>query len=320
MLDSELIDRVDVNLGTTDVDSPTASATGGTVAYRTRRPDDEFGGMAVVSGGDFDYRRAFVRLDTGEFGPWGTKAFIAAFVPELRQVQGSGRTREEAVQRDASPGLRERELHLASAFHYNENRNAFYRTTSAAELRRATAATTTTSPPVRATSRPPARIDNDNLLPPASTQPPPPATLFADNPLYTGSCTNYYGVRINPSNTGNVRVQSLWHLGEKLRLTFDPSYQYTLANGGGTTTLAETAVATSSDVRVRGNSTAPGVDLNGDGDLLDTVRFYTPNTTNTNRYGATTLADLGPHRRSSPALRLHLRSREPSPDRPVGPA
>ena len=36
MLDSELIDRVDVNLGTTDVDSPTASATGGTVAYRTQ--------------------------------------------------------------------------------------------------------------------------------------------------------------------------------------------------------------------------------------------------------------------------------------------
>ena len=51
MLDSELIDRVDVNLGTTDVDSPTASATGGTVAYRTKRPEDEFGGEVVLSGG-----------------------------------------------------------------------------------------------------------------------------------------------------------------------------------------------------------------------------------------------------------------------------
>ena len=37
MLDPELVDRVDVNLGTTDVDSPTASATGGTVAYRSKR-------------------------------------------------------------------------------------------------------------------------------------------------------------------------------------------------------------------------------------------------------------------------------------------
>src|SRR6185503_4797585 len=31
-----------------------------------------------------------------------------------------------------------------------------------------------------------------------------------------------------------------------------------------------------------------GFDLNGDGDILDTVRFYSPNTTNTKRWGATT--------------------------------
>jgi iron complex outermembrane receptor protein len=96
-------------------------------------------------------------------------------------------------------------------------------------------------------------------------------------------------VRINPSDTGNIRMQSLWHLGEKLRLTFDPSWQYTMANGGGTTTLAETRGATSPDTRVLGASTAvTAFDLNGDGDTIDTVRFYTPNTTNTRRWGATT--------------------------------
>ena len=90
MLDSELIDRVDVNLGTTDVDSPTASATGGTVAYRTKRPTEEFGGEAVVSGGEFDYKRAFVRLDSGEFGPWGTKAFIAGSYQNYDKFKGPG--------------------------------------------------------------------------------------------------------------------------------------------------------------------------------------------------------------------------------------
>ena len=45
--DSEIIDRVDVNLGTTDVDSPTASATGGTIAWRTRKPDAEMGGLGL---------------------------------------------------------------------------------------------------------------------------------------------------------------------------------------------------------------------------------------------------------------------------------
>src|SRR5678816_3486003 len=90
MLDSELVDRVDVNLGTTDVDSPTASATGGTVAYRTKRPQDSFGGQAVVSGGTDSYLRGFLRVDSGEFGPWGTKAFVALSHQEYDKFKGPG--------------------------------------------------------------------------------------------------------------------------------------------------------------------------------------------------------------------------------------
>ena len=37
-IDPELIEQVNVNLGSTDVDSPTASAVGGTVNYRTMTP------------------------------------------------------------------------------------------------------------------------------------------------------------------------------------------------------------------------------------------------------------------------------------------
>jgi iron complex outermembrane receptor protein len=177
----------------------------------------------------------------------------------------------------------ENENFISVGFHYNENRNAFYRTTSAANYALYgrdydNLATCTRDFPTSGFA------DNENASPVATI---PGVLLNTDNPANTSSCTNYYGVRINPTNTGNVRVQSLWHLGEKLRLTFDPSYQYTLANGGGTTAITETVSATATDVRVRGNSPLFGVDLNGDGDLLDTVRFYTPNTTNTNRYGAT---------------------------------
>ena len=75
MLDPELVDRVDVNLGTTDVDSPTASATGGTVAYRTKRPTDDFSSELVLSAGDHNYQRGFLRVDTGEWSDWGTTAF-----------------------------------------------------------------------------------------------------------------------------------------------------------------------------------------------------------------------------------------------------
>ncbi len=82
-------------------------------------------------------------------------------------------------------------------------------------------------------------------------------------------------------------MQSLWHLGEKLRLTFDPSWQYTLANGGGSQVLTE-SFGNTADVRPVGNTSLLGFDLNGDTDILDTVRFYAPNTTNTKRWGINT--------------------------------
>ena len=286
MLDPELVDRVDVNLGTTDVDSPTASATGGTVAYRTKRPTDDFSSELVLSAGDHNYQRGFLRVDTGEWGDLGHHGLPRRLVPDVRQVQGPGRAREEAGQRRDPPGFRERQLHLdGAALQREPQRVLSHRQPGLVSI--TTAATTTTWSRARAMSRPfrpCAPGDNENFMPPPPN-PLPPTPLFTDNLAYPGSCTNYYGVRINPSNTGNVRIQSLWNLGDNLRLTFDPSYQYTLANGGGTTPILETP--TGADIRPLGNANVTGFDLNGDGDILDNVRFYTPNTTNTNRLGAT---------------------------------
>jgi iron complex outermembrane receptor protein len=115
-----------------------------------------------------------------------------------------------------------------------------------------------------------------------------------NNPLNASSCTNYYNLRINPSNTGNIRGQSKFTLRDGLILTVDPSYQYVLANGGGTTVLEE------SSRRAKGaNQAGPGQDFNGDGDTLDNIRFFTPNNTNTNRLGLTSslIWDVNPHHR-----------------------
>ena len=283
MLDSELIERVDVNLGTTDVDSPTASATGGTVAYRTRKPTEDFSGQATLSGGDHNYRRGFLRVDSGAFGPLGTKAFASASYQKYDKFKGPGELEKKQFNAVARQDF-ENGNFISLGLHYNENRNAFYRTTSAANYALYGRDYDNLDVCTRVPGGPGAQ--NENATPVATI---PGVLLNGDNPANPSSCSNYYGIRINPSDTGNIRMQSLWHLGEKLRLTFDPSWQYTMANGGGTTTLAETRSLTSPDTRVLGASTtATGVDLNGDGDLLDTVRFYTPNTTNTKRWGATT--------------------------------
>ena len=50
-VDPEVLQEVNVNLGTTDVDSPTASATGGTINIRTRRPGSEPGLVSTITVG-----------------------------------------------------------------------------------------------------------------------------------------------------------------------------------------------------------------------------------------------------------------------------
>ncbi|KAK0358091.1 hypothetical protein LTR94_036771, partial [Friedmanniomyces endolithicus] len=69
---------------------PTASATGGTVNYITRRPENEFGVIFQPSIGDFGYRRVFGLVETGEFGPWGTTAWLSASKTVYDHFVGAG--------------------------------------------------------------------------------------------------------------------------------------------------------------------------------------------------------------------------------------
>jgi iron complex outermembrane receptor protein len=276
-IDPELIEAVDVNLGTTDVDSPTASAVGGSINTRTRRPAKEMGGMVSLSGGEDSFRRVFGMFETGEMGPFGTRAYIAGSYARNDKFKGPGeifkRQFNARIQQDLDNGN-----FIAASFHFNRNRNNFYRNASEATFlangRQFDNLATCTR--LMGTA---GVADNEN----SST-----LTGGNENPLNPSACTNYYNLRVNPSDTGNIRINSLWHLSENVRLAIDPSFQYVLANGGGTQTLTETPSATgngSEDRRVVGVSGRSAWDLNGDGDTLDTVRFYTPNNTNTKRYG-----------------------------------
>jgi iron complex outermembrane receptor protein len=275
-LDPELIERAAVNTGTTDVDSPTASATGGTINYTTARPLEEMGAQFNASFGEFNYRRLFTRFDTGAFGPWDTTAYFTFSGTDYDKFKGPGNLEKRQYNGRIYQNLGDGNFASLSA-HFNRNRNDFYNNfitqaqfNSGTYLEQDAACRMPT--PAGGTAQ------NDN------TQ----ATFTrSDGTTGTGSCTNFYGLRINPSNTGNIRAQSKFtFIPDTLTFTLDSAVQYTLANGGGSTVIAENSAL------VRGDETAKpaGLDLNGDGDILDSVRLYTPNTTNTRRY--TTLASL----------------------------
>lgn len=272
-LDPELITRATVNMGTTDVDSPTASATGGTINYVTRRPDDEFGVMLQGGLGDDNYRRVFGVLDTGAIGPWDTTAFLAGSYTNYDKWKGPGEIEKQQINARFFQELGDDDF-IALAVHYNRNRNNFYRNISLAQFN---------ATPGLENDRQCIRLTPTNGV--ANSEANQNSVVTWDGTLVANtSCTNYYNLRINPSDTGNIRGQMSFGLTDNLRLTIDPSFQYVIANGGGFSTVSER------DDRLDlagGNAGGPGVDLNGDTDILDTVMLYSPSTTNTRRYALT---------------------------------
>jgi iron complex outermembrane recepter protein len=289
VVDPELVDSVTVNQGTTDVDTPTASAVGGVIGITTAKPTDNLAALADLTYGSFDKERAFVRLDTGTFGPWDTKAFVAGSFQDYDKFKGLGDEQKKQIN-----GYLYQDLGAVGffgiGFHFNSNRNFFYNNVSYLPVHQGAAGLAVT---------PTVALDSDgDYAPfvagglglkadedPSCTRPAPHAGTTQTEGTSTsitgttGVCTGFYRLRINPSDTGNIRMSSLFHITDSLSFTFDPSFQYVLANGGGVTVISE------KDPRLIGTSGAAGVDLNGDGDTLDRVQLYSPSNTNTRRWG-----------------------------------
>src|SRR4029453_3337152 len=205
---------------------------------------------------------------------------------------------------------------VSIAGHNNQNRNNFF---GSLPLRQALTQSATNSAPRNvgpgSTQRYPRNADERryDINFPCVVDTPQPGV--ADAPTAStndlASCGTEFDRRYNPSNTGNVRIQSRFTLNDSLVLTVDPSYQYVKANGGGTVTAREYGF----DINPAGSGTGgrancstaapaptivcvPGffggspyfgsVDLNGDGDIKDTVTVLSPSQTHTDRFGVIT--------------------------------
>ena len=256
-LDPELIESASVNQGTTDVDSPTASAAGGTVAYKTVRPTSTFGVNLDGSLGNNNYSRYFVMLNTGDIA--GFKSYLTYSRTQYDKFKGPGK-----IDKTQYNGMIRRDFgdqgdFFSLAANWNVNRNASYRALTVDQFK----------------ADPNLDYDLTCSLPAAA----------AGSAQISAGCANFYGQRVNPSDTGNLRASFKYHVLQNLVFTFDPSFQYVLANGG---TQTENVKETDSRLDHDGtDSTGVGVDLNGDGDKLDTVTLWRPSTTNTHRWGLT---------------------------------
>jgi iron complex outermembrane recepter protein len=258
-LDPEIIESVNVNQGTTDVDSPTASAAGGTVNYRTIKPSEDPSAFLQGSIGDLNYGRMLAVLQSGAFTPIGTQLLGSASFASNTKFRGRGKLEKQQFNGRLYQPIGENGDFISIAGHYNENRNNAY--------------LALTIPQVNTNYF----LDFNDTC----TRPTPGAGVQNETLGAAGTCGNFYGNRTNPSNTGNIRINSRFTLADGLVLTVDPSFQYVLATGGGQTfTQAENSALLKGAA-----TTSPGVDLNGDGDFVDTIRLHNPSVTNTRRYG-----------------------------------
>jgi iron complex outermembrane receptor protein len=306
VVDPELVDKVAVNQGTTDVDSPTASSIGGVINIVTSKPLDDFHILGDLSQGSFAQQRYFVRVDSGTFGPWDTKAFLTVSYQHYDKFKGPPGDGYEQ-KRQINGGIYQDFGNKGFFYllgHFNDNRNYFYNNVSFLPLSKAQATSCASGGLLASTacgdpssvSSPNVVFDNNGSYTGTTTGDSHGDGMNRDNQATcsrgpgfgdgneatsvggtTAICTDWYRLRANPSDTGNIRAKFLWHLTDDLTFTLDPSFQYVLANGGGVTVMSE------KDPRL-GPS---GKSLNGDADTTDAIMLYTPNNTNTRRYGVT---------------------------------
>lgn len=276
-LDPELIEQVNVNLGSTDVDSPTAAATGSTVNYRTMVPTEEFGVKLSGSAGEYKFFRIFGLVNTGEFTPWGTRAFLSASTASNdNPFNNYGRVRKKQFNGRIWQPIGDNGDFVSISGHYNENRNNFFGSVSLRNDRDVPSGFPQSKDEREYDINYPCTIDT-------------PETGVVDS---TNSCGTEFDRRYNPSNTGNIRGASKFTLTEGVTLTVDPSYQYVKANGGGTVRGRE-GVRTIDGVDYTGFIGGQyyfGVDLNGDGDVLDTCSTTGASCSSSNTNGVTLLA------------------------------
>ncbi len=294
-VDSENLQEIDVTQGAPDVDQPQGGAVGGSVQLIPEEPTDKFRIKLVQSLGQLDYFKSFGRVDTGDIFDTGMKAFISYSKAEEDKFKGTGNANHDHI--DAGWVL---ETDQGSKFTatsiFNSQVTDFLSSVNLAQYRQYGRS-----------------LDYENNLV-APPTPGPGAQSFStctgcvsSYPLsssYTGySRANYWAYHPNPFNNEIASFNANIKVLDNLHVSLTPYYWNGYGNGGGTSTISEASTTSAYNgygsgglflgaagvvPKINGAPPYASADLNGDGDRLDTVGFYRPSITSTQRPGINT--------------------------------
>ncbi|NDD00552.1 MAG: TonB-dependent receptor [Betaproteobacteria bacterium] len=253
--DSENLCEVFVTQGSTDTDAPHVGASGGNLGMVTCAPKDKFGMRVAVSAGQLNYQRAFVRLDTGKFGPSDAKAFVSYSKTTADKFKGPGAADREHI--DVAAEVRPNaDVFLSGSVLYNNAINNNIRALTNAQI-----------------AQYGRNFDFSSVVPQHLTP------VGGTAQLEVSPADGFYKYNVNPFRNYLFTGKAEFKVNKDLTVSAEPYFWYGYGTGGNQLQLLSEGGTGTMATRVK--------DINGDGDTLDKVLTYGSSVTETNRPGVT---------------------------------
>lgn len=249
--DMENMCEIFLTQGSTDSEAPHVGASGGNVGLITCAPEDVRRTRVSLSGGQLDYARTFVRLDTGKIGDF--KGFVSVSKTQVQKWRGEGGADRNHLDAKGEYDLGKGSK-LSAGLQFNRALNNNFRIPTLALL------------------------GTEGYYADFSSEV-PHHEIPVNGTAQVDTGATYFGYSLNPFENYLLTTKANIQLNERLRLDIEPYYWYGYGVGGIQQFL----------LRESGNSGSllhNGIaDVNGDGDNRDTVLVYRGSLTETHRPG-----------------------------------
>ncbi|MBA2077846.1 TonB-dependent receptor [Rhodanobacter sp. PCA2] len=224
--DAENYGDITVLQGYPDVDMPVSGAAGGSISWVTIDPSHQAGLDMTQSFGDHDYRRTFLRLNTGDLGP--VRAWLSYSNNSVNQWRGPGDMNVTKVDGKALWTIDGND-YVSASFQYNRERNYGYNSLTKAQIAQG-------------------------------------GYFQSYDTAYSPTDTYYWKLHTNPFQSWLASMDGEFRLSDSLRLSVVPYFWYGNGGGGGGYKFTESTVTQNTigyanqdingDGRIGGNAVA----------------------------------------------------------------
>jgi iron complex outermembrane receptor protein len=247
-----------VTQGSTDVDSPQVGATGGNFGITTCAPEKTQRWRVMQTFGQLNMRKTFVRYDTGAMWDGKLTAFISGSNARTDKWKGKGEANRNHIDLGVNYDW-DRFNYIHATVLFNKAVNNNINNLTLAEINA-----------------------NGYYFDYADTFKGHLTPVKGTEQKETAQSPAYYGLSVNPFKNIVASAVSKFRLSENLDVAFTPYMWYGFGNGG----TQQRAVSEKGFYNPATGKRDQQVDLNGDGDTLDTVLVANASVTRTVRPGA----------------------------------